>query len=79
MIDPDTWGADVRAAQKELAATERRMQKLQQDAAARRDRLADHDQADYVGLGEKMAEIQAIESEVSALEDRWLELSEQIG
>ncbi|WP_434810215.1 ABC-F family ATP-binding cassette domain-containing protein [Microbacterium sp. bgisy189] len=76
---PALSGADLRAAQKELAATERRMQKLQQDAVTRRDRLADHDQADYVGLGEKMAEIQAIESEVSALEDRWLELSEQLG
>ena len=38
--------------------------------------LADHDQSDYVGIGEKMRAIGAVDEEIAALEERWLELSE---
>ena len=41
--------------------------------------LADHDQGDYVGLGEKMQHIAAMETEVAEAEDRWFELSEELG
>lgn len=41
--------------------------------------LAEHDQADYAGLGEKMSKISAQEAEIEELELRWFELTEQIG
>jgi ATPase subunit of ABC transporter with duplicated ATPase domains len=72
-------GADLRAVQKEVAAIERRLGKLDQQIAARRTALADHDQSDYAGLAAEMAEIGALERENAELEERWLELSEQTG
>ncbi|GAA4352343.1 ABC-F family ATP-binding cassette domain-containing protein [Microbacterium rhizosphaerae] len=72
-------GAERRAADKELAAIERRMARVQQQIDADRTALAEHDQSDYVGLGEKMAGIGALETELLELEDRWLELGEQLG
>ncbi|GAA3018869.1 ABC-F family ATP-binding cassette domain-containing protein [Microbacterium dextranolyticum] len=76
---PALAGSDLRAAQKELAAAERRIQKLTAQAGAARTALADHDQADYVGLGERMREIGELETEIAALEERWFELTELIG
>ena len=72
-------GADRRAAEKELAALERRMQKLAEQIDRAKHALADHDQSDYAGLGEKMKEISAQEAEVEELELRWFELTEQLG
>ncbi|WP_454118536.1 ABC-F family ATP-binding cassette domain-containing protein [Microbacterium lacticum] len=76
---PALAGADLRAAQKELAAAERRIEKLTAQANAARTALAEHDQSDYVGLGEKMARIGEWDAEIAALEERWFELTEQIG
>lgn len=76
---PALAGADLRAAQKELAAAERRIQKLTAQADAARTALADHDQSDYAGLGEKMRAIGELEAEIAALEERWFELFELIG
>jgi len=73
---PDLAGADRRAAQKELQALERRLSKLTAQVDADRTALADHDQSDYVGIGEKMRAIGAVDEEIAALEERWLELSE---
>jgi len=72
-------GPELRAAQKEVAAAERRIQKLTAQVDAARSALADHDQSDYVGLGEKMQRIGEMEAEIAALEERWFELSELIG
>ena len=55
------------------------MAKLQEQIDADRTALAEHDQSDYVGLGEKMAAIGALETELLTLEDRWLELGEELG
>ncbi len=68
-------GAELRAAEKELASVERRIEKLQQQAADARAKLADLDQADYQLLGTEMAKITALDDEASALEERWLDLS----
>ncbi|MGB4777924.1 ABC-F family ATP-binding cassette domain-containing protein [Microbacterium sp.] len=68
-------GAALRAAEKELASLERRIEKLQQQAADARAKLADLDQSDYQLLGAEMAKITALEDEASGLEERWLELS----
>ncbi|MBB2967059.1 ABC-F family ATP-binding cassette domain-containing protein [Leifsonia aquatica] len=76
---PALGGADLRAAQKEVAALERRLGKLQQQIDKARTALADHDQADYVGLGTKMEAISAQEREVEELETRWFELTEALG
>jgi transcription elongation GreA/GreB family factor len=72
---PGLTGADRRAAQKEFQAVERRLEKLTAQVDAARTALADHDQSDYVGLGEKMRAIGETDAEIAALEERWLELS----
>ncbi|MER7796754.1 ABC-F family ATP-binding cassette domain-containing protein [Microbacterium sp. NPDC096154] len=72
-------GAELRAAQKEVAALERRIAKLTEQIDAARTALADHDQSDYAGLGREMEAITALESEVADLEERWFDLTEQIG
>ncbi|HWL77492.1 ABC-F family ATP-binding cassette domain-containing protein [Microbacterium sp.] len=76
---PGLSGAELRAAQKELAALERRLERLEKDIDAARVALADRDQSDYVALGAEMERIGALESERDDLEARWYELSEQIG
>jgi len=72
-------GAALRTAQKEVSALERRIQKLTEQVDAAKHALADHDQSDYAGLGDKMAAITAQESEIAELEEKWFELTEQIG
>ncbi|GAA2914486.1 ATPase subunit of ABC transporter with duplicated ATPase domains [Microbacterium keratanolyticum] len=72
-------GAELRAAQKEISALERRIQKLTQQIDAAKHALVEHDQSDYTGLGEKMTKIGALEAEVEESELRWFELTEQIG
>ncbi|MDQ0615840.1 ATP-binding cassette subfamily F protein uup [Microbacterium sp. W4I4] len=71
-------GADLRAAQKEISALERKIQKLTQQINRAKHALAEHDQADYAGLGEKMKSIQTQQDEVAELELQWLELSEKV-
>ncbi|MGO1545139.1 MAG: ABC-F family ATP-binding cassette domain-containing protein [Gulosibacter sp.] len=75
---PVLSGAELRAAEKELAAVERKMTKLQREAAEGRDGLANLDQSNYERLNEEMAKITALEDEVAELEERWLELSEAL-
>ncbi|MBN9175867.1 MAG: ABC-F family ATP-binding cassette domain-containing protein [Microbacterium sp.] len=72
-------GSEARSVRKDLQATERRIEKLTARVDAARTALADHDQSDYVGLGEKMREIGDLEAEVGELEERWFELSELLG
>lgn len=76
---PGLSGADLRAAQKEVTALERRLEKLQEQIDRSRTALADHDQSDFAGLAAKVADIRALEREVADVESRWFELTEQIG
>lgn len=76
---PTLSGAELRAAQKELQAAERRIEKLTAQADAARTALAEHDQSDYVGLGDKMRAIGELDAEIAALEERWFALTEEIG
>lgn len=71
-------GAERRAAEKELASLDRRLEKLTARIDAQRVALADHDQADYAGLGEKMRAIGELEAERDDLELQWLELGESL-
>jgi ATPase subunit of ABC transporter with duplicated ATPase domains len=72
-------GAELRAAEKELASVERRLEKMQQQVAKDRDALASLDQSDYQLLNIEMTRIAALEDEIADLEERWLELSELLG
>jgi len=72
-------GAELRAAQKELASLERKLEKLQTQIDEAHRALAEHDQTDYAGLAAKAEALSALEAEVRAIEDRWLEVSELIG
>jgi len=76
---PQLDGAALRAAQKEVAAAERKIQKLTTQIDSAKHGLVEHDQSDYEGLAEKMKTISALEAEVEEQEMRWLELSEQLG
>ena len=73
---PMLSGAERRAAEKELAAAERRIEKLHEEVSQAREALAEFDQTDYQLLNLEMMKISALETEVEALEHRWLELSE---
>ncbi|MFE7606766.1 ABC-F family ATP-binding cassette domain-containing protein [Brachybacterium paraconglomeratum] len=76
---PALSGAETHAAQKELGAIERRMKKLEKQTESLHAKLAAHDQSDYQGLQEITAQLQEVERENEELEERWLELSEQLG
>ena len=72
-------GADLRAAQKEMSALERRLEKLEKQIASARTALADHDQSDYAGIGAEMTRIGTLEAERDDVEERWFELTERLG
>jgi len=67
-------GAERRNAEKELSSIERQLAKLGKRITAAHDDLATHDQSDYPGIGRLNAELQSMESDVAALEERWLEV-----
>ncbi len=71
-------GAGRRAAEKERSAIDRRLEKLAGEIAAVHERMARHDQGDYVGLGVLGEELRSLERSVAELETRWLELSEAL-
>ncbi|WJL96029.1 ABC-F family ATP-binding cassette domain-containing protein [Microbacterium sp. ET2] len=75
----DLTGAELRAAQKEAAALERRIEKLESEVSRAKIALADHDQSDYAGLSAEMSRIGALEAERDTTEERWFALIEQIG
>jgi hypothetical protein len=68
-------GAELRNAQKELAALDRRIAKLGGEIAAVHTRLGEHDQSDYAGLGILTTELHGLEAALAGAEERWLELS----
>jgi ABC transport system ATP-binding/permease protein len=71
-------GAELRAAQKEIAAIDRRLARLADQIAAKHEELAEHDQSDHVGITRLTQELRELEEGVAGLENRWLELSDVI-
>lgn len=71
-------GAQRHAAQKELAAIERRLEKLTTRVNEIHGLMAEHDQTDFEGLQGHADELREVETEVEQLEDRWLEVSEKL-
>ncbi len=76
---PTLGGAERRNAEKELAAIERKLSKLQVEESVQHEKLAASDQSDYTLLTELTAELRALETQVAELETRWLELTDQLG
>jgi ATPase subunit of ABC transporter with duplicated ATPase domains len=74
----DKSGAELRAAQKEIAAIDRGLARMADRIAAKHVAVAEHDQSDHVGITRLTRELRSLEDEVAALEDRWLELSKHI-
>ena len=75
---PALTGADLRNAEKEVSAIDRKITKLQAEIVTAHEALATHDQSDFTGLGELTALTAKLADEVATLEARWLLLSEQI-
>jgi ATPase subunit of ABC transporter with duplicated ATPase domains len=76
---PKLAGAELRNAEKEFAAGGRKIEKLNGQIAALHVKMAEHDQSDYAGLGELSTELSTLQASLSAVETRWLELSELLG
>ena len=76
---PTLGGAELRAAQKEIAAAERRMHKIRGLMSVLQAKMHAHDPSDYTELARLGSEQRALEDETSELEMRWLELSDLLG
>jgi ATP-binding cassette subfamily F protein uup len=73
---PQTSGAELRAAEKELGAIDRKLARLADQIAAKHRELADHDQSDHVGIARLTEKLRDLEGGVTELENRWMEVSE---
>ncbi|MGA7131214.1 MAG: ABC-F family ATP-binding cassette domain-containing protein [Mycobacterium sp.] len=71
-------GSELRAAQKEIAAIDRRLARLAGQIAAKHGELAEHDQSDHVGIALLTKQLHELEDAVAELENRWLQLSEVV-
>jgi ATP-binding cassette subfamily F protein uup len=73
---PQISGAELRAAEKELGAIDRRLARLAEQIAAKHRELADHDQSDHVRIARLTEELRDLEGGVTELENRWMKVSE---
>ena len=71
-------GAQRRMLEKECAAIERKIERLQGQLRDMHAVMADHDPADFEGLAALSAQAEGIRSEVSTLESRWDEVADQL-
>jgi ATP-binding cassette subfamily F protein uup len=74
---PRKSGGDTRAAKKELGRVEREIGRLDQREAKLHAALAEK-AADYTAVAQLDEELQAMQAQKADLEERWLELSEQV-
>ncbi|MDT5277543.1 MAG: transport system ATP-binding/permease protein [Mycobacterium sp.] len=71
-------GSELRAAQKEIAAIDRRLARLAGQITAKHGELAEHDQSEHVGIARLTKQLRELEDAVAELENRWLQLSEVV-
>jgi ATPase subunit of ABC transporter with duplicated ATPase domains len=71
--------AERRALEKEVAAIERRLERIATETAALDERMAGEASADYSALAGLAAQRTALADEAENLEARWLELHESLG
>jgi ATPase subunit of ABC transporter with duplicated ATPase domains len=76
---PDVSSAQERAARKELAAVERKLERLTKKVAEIHERMAAHNPSDFEGLAAAVDQLRDAQGEVEDLESRWFELSAQLG
>jgi ABC transport system ATP-binding/permease protein len=69
-------GAELRAAQKELSAIDRRLTRLTEQIDAKHQELATHDQSDHIGISRLTEQLRGLERDVANQENRWMEVSE---
>ncbi|WP_333617679.1 ABC-F family ATP-binding cassette domain-containing protein [Dietzia sp.] len=75
-VEPKLSGAERRAAEKQVAAVERKLDKVSKEIEALNAEMAAHDQSDVGGLSDLGKKVSAKQDEVDALEEQWMELSE---
>lgn len=75
---PSLTGSARREMEKDAAAIDRRLGKLADSIRRTHDEFAAHDQSDYNGLSVLQSRLTELENEAATLEQRWLELGEQL-
>jgi ATPase subunit of ABC transporter with duplicated ATPase domains len=75
-VTQEISGAELRSAQKELAAIDRRLARLAEQIEAKHRELAEHDQSDHIGITGLTEQLRGLEGGVTELENRWMEVSE---
>lgn len=76
--EPALSRADEYRLKKELASSERRLRTLAKKADGVRAEMKEADPSDYVALGDIQKRLQAVEQQISDLEDQWIALSEEL-
>ena len=71
--------AEVRRLRKSMESLERRLASAKTRLAEARDALLAADPTDFVALGERQADIDALRAQIDALETEWLEAAEALG
>lgn len=76
--EPKLTGKAYHEATRRVAAIERKLAKLEEQKAAIESSMAAHDPSDFVGLQALNEDLQKNTAEADALEEEWMQLSEQI-
>ena len=78
VIEPKLTGKAYHDAARRVSAIERKLTKLEEEKSQIEAQMAAHNPSDFVGLQSLNEDLQKTEQEASALEDEWMELSEQL-
>ena len=78
VIEPKLTGKAYHDAARRVSAIERKLTKLEEEKSQIEAQMAAHNPSDFVGLQSLNEDLQKNEQEASALEDEWMELSEQL-
>lgn len=78
VAEPKLTGKAYHDAARRVSAIERKLTKLEEEKSQIEAQMAAHNPSDFVGLQSLNEDLQKNEQETSALEDEWMELSEQL-